>query len=324
MAGNVWVLAENAGGEISDVTFELLSHGRDMAESLNVSLEGILIGHNVGHLADRLGAAAKVLCLDDPVFEGQPADLISSSIAALIRDREPKCLLVPMTNASWDLLGLLPAAAETPFVGLCNKVVVTDGVLNAHSLLFGGKIEVVTKLGDVPTILGMQPGSRSKDGGIGEAMPEIEEIATTIDAPTPVRFIRLLEPEPGDIDITQHDVLVAVGRGIRSEDNLEVAEELAEILGGAVCSSRPVIDQGWLPLTRQVGKSGANVSPKLYLALGISGAPEHVEGMKSSDLIVAVNTDPDAPIFNVANYGIEEDLFDVAEALTEKVKEVKG
>jgi electron transfer flavoprotein alpha subunit len=126
------------------------------------------------------------------------------------------------------------------------------------------------------------------------------------------------------MDITKQDVLVAVGRGIQNQDNLSLAEDLAQALGGAVCASRPVIDQGWLPLTRQVGKSGMIVKPKSYLALGISGAPEHVEGMKGSELIIAINTDPHAPIFDVAHYGICGDLLEVIPILTEKLKSRKG
>ena len=122
------------------------------------------------------------------------------------------------------------------------------------------------------------------------------------------------------MDITQQEILVAVGRGIQQKENLEVAEELAQALGGALCASRPVIDQGWLPPTRQVGKSGMTVKPRCFLALGISGAPEHVEGMKDSDLIVAVNTDPKAPIFDVAHYGVVADILDLAPALTRVLK----
>ena len=135
-----------------------------------------------------------------------------------------------------------------------------------------------------------------------------------------VRLKRYIDPEAGDVDLTKQDVLVAVGRGIQSRDNIALAEELAKALGGAVAGSRPVIDQGWLPLSRQVGKSGLAVKPKLYVALGISGAPEHVEGMKDSALIVAVNSDARAPIFNVAHYGIVGDVLETLPALTEAIE----
>jgi len=131
----------------------------------------------------------------------------------------------------------------------------------------------------------------------------------------------MLEPPPGDVDITKARVLVAVGRGIQNAENLQLANELGEVLGGAVCASRPVVDQGWLPLTRQVGKSGMTVQPKLYLALGISGAPEHVEGMKRSEMILAVNTDPKAPIFDIAHYGVVADALDLAPLLVEEIRQ---
>jgi electron transfer flavoprotein alpha subunit len=134
------------------------------------------------------------------------------------------------------------------------------------------------------------------------------------------KFLRYIEPETGDIDITQEPLLVAVGRGLQNRDDMELVEELAEALGGAVCASRPIVDLGWLPTSRLVGKSGRTVKPKLYLALGISGAPEHVEAITESDLIMAVNTDPAAPIFDLAEYGTEVDMFDLIEAMTEQLQ----
>jgi electron transfer flavoprotein alpha subunit len=136
--------------------------------------------------------------------------------------------------------------------------------------------------------------------------------------------VRYIEPDVGDVDITRASVLVAVGRGVQTEDNIELAEELAEALGGAVCASRPVVDQGWLSTARLVGKSGKSVSPKVYFALGISGAPEHTESITSSDVIIAVNTDPAAPIFDIAQYGAEMDMLDLLEALNEQLQAVKG
>jgi electron transfer flavoprotein alpha subunit len=146
-----------------------------------------------------------------------------------------------------------------------------------------------------------------------------------LDLPAPyARLKRYIEPEADQVDITRQEALVAVGRGIESRDNVALAEELAEALGGAVCGSRPVIDQGWLPLSRQVGKSGVTVKPKLYIAAGISGAPEHVEGMRDSDLIIAINSDAQAPIFNVADIGIVGDVADMLPALAEAVRSRKG
>jgi electron transfer flavoprotein alpha subunit len=135
-----------------------------------------------------------------------------------------------------------------------------------------------------------------------------------------VKFRQWLAPPPGDVDITKVPILVAVGRGIQNAGNMTLAEALAEALGGTVCGSRPVIDQGWLPRTRQVGKSGMTVKPTLYLALGISGAPEHLEGMRKAELIIAINTDPQAPIFSAAHYGAVVDLLELLPPLTEEIK----
>jgi electron transfer flavoprotein alpha subunit len=133
-------------------------------------------------------------------------------------------------------------------------------------------------------------------------------------------FKQMIRPEAGGIDITKEEILVSVGRGIESQENIELVEELATAIGGTISASRPIIDSGWLPKVRQVGKSGVTVKPKLYLAIGISGAPEHLQGMKDAEFIVAVNSDPNAPIFGVAHYGVCGDLFDVVPALTECAK----
>lgn len=159
---------------------------------------------------------------------------------------------------------------------------------------------------------------------VGKQPPAVEAVSAPALDSLRISIKQYIEPDMSDVDISKEAVLVAIGRGIQNKDNIELANELAEALGGQVCASRPVVDQGWLPTTRLVGKSGKRVKPKVYLALGISGAPEHVEGMDESDIIVAVNTDPNAPIFNVAKYGTTMDLLDFAPILTERVRSAKG
>jgi electron transfer flavoprotein alpha subunit len=176
-----------------------------------------------------------------------------------------------------------------------------------------------------PVVIGLWPGARPPEAAhTGKPPAVVEDVSPALPAATCVKLKQYLEPETGDIDITQQPVLVSVGRGIQGKENVELAEELAELLGGAVAGSRPVIDQGWLSLSRQVGKSGATVKPKLYIAAGISGAPEHVEGMRGASLIVAINTDAQAPIFQFAHYGIVGDALDVIPALTEAVRAKRG
>ncbi len=315
MHENIWVLAEAWRGEISEITHQVLALGRELADELGVPLEAVLLGHGVEHLAAGLGAADVVLHLDHPALAEPTPQPRAEALAALARKRRPRALLAPLTNVSWDEVGLLPALLGAPFVNFCRDVRVADGYLEAHCLLYGGKM-VATVAVTEPTVLGILPGARPAEKGRLERAPEV----STFPLPTPepaVRFKRYLEPEAGDVDLTQQEILIAIGRGVEMEDDVELAEELAEALGGAVCGSRPVIDQGWLPLSRQIGKSGVIVKPRAYLAFGISGAPEHVEGMMDSELIIAVNTDPEAPIVHVAHYGIEGDAVEMLEALTE-------
>jgi len=180
-------------------------------------------------------------------------------------------------------------------------------------------MDVTTDLGGGPAIATVLAGSASAGAGRGAGSPEVVTLSAPPDAGR-IEFLGLERPEAADVDITAQDVLVAIGRGIGDQDGVEVAEELAEALDAAVAASRPIIDAGWLPKSRQVGKSGLKVKAKVYLALGISGAPEHLEGIKGVGTLVAVNTDENAPIFGVADYGLVADLFEVCEELTEALE----
>jgi len=324
MTGNVWVVADHWKGSISDTTYEVLALGRGLADSLGVRLEAVLFGHGVQELSASLGVADAVLYVDHPALADATGEQTSRALASLASTRSPATILVPITNVNWDLLGLLPARIGAPLINFCRNAAVTDGTLQVSCLLYGGKMEVAVATGPGPVVLAVLPGARSADEGRSDAAPAVEEVSVELADDSRVRLIDFEEPEAGDVDISQQDVLVSVGRGIGTEADLEVAEELADALGGAVCGSRPVIDQGWLPLVRQVGKSGVTVKPRLYVAAGISGAPEHIEGMRDAETIVAVNTDADAPIFSVAHYGIVDDAADVLEALAESVRKRKG
>ena len=218
---------------------------------------------------------------------------------------------------------MLSARADLPFINSGRALRVENGAVLVTSQLFGGKIFSDVKLSDGRGIVSVSPGAFPAEAGKSNQTPVVEKVEVPLEA-SQVTFKKFLEPETGDVDITKQNVLVAVGRGIQAPDNVGLAEELAQALGGAVCASRPVIDQGWLPLSRQVGKSGMTVKPRLYLALGISGAPEHWEGMQGSQCIIAVNTDPKAPIFDGAHFGVVGDALEFLPLLTEKVKARKG
>lgn len=183
---------------------------------------------------------------------------------------------------------------------------------------------VDSQLADKTTIITMIPGGYKPEQGQGGPPSETINFSPPDLENLKVKMVQFIEPATGDVDIAQEKILVAIGRGIQTEDNIELAEELAALLGGTVCASRPVIDQGWLPTSRLVGKSGKSVKPDLYLSLGISGATEHLEGIMGSKTIVAINSDPDAPIFDIAKYGIEVDLFDFIDPLLEQLGNVKN
>jgi electron transfer flavoprotein alpha subunit len=325
MAGDIWVLAEQWRGSLSDLTFELLVLGRELATGLGGRpLRAVLLGHQAQGLAQGLAAADGVLAVDDPALAEPNPEAYCRGLAALVEARRPEALLLPLSNVSADVLGLLAARAKLPLANFCRDVRVVEGRLEARCVLYGGKMEASVRLPEGPVVLGILPGARAGAAARLPGAPEVETATVAFPAGPRVRFAAYVEPAAGDVDITQQDALVAVGRGMQTQDNLELAEELAAALGGAVGASRPVIDQGWLPLSRQIGKSGATVKPKVYVAAGISGAPEHVEGMKNADLIIAINTDPQAPIFAVSHYGIVGDALDILPALTAAVRAKKG
>ena len=210
-----------------------------------------------------------------------------------------------------------------PLAAYAIDIAVDDSSPVITSQLYGGKVNIESRLEAEHGLVTASAGSFPADAGKQEGAPTVETVTYEGDTGG-VPFSKLIVPEGGDVDITKADILISVGRGIGDGDDIEVVQELAASLGGAVSASRPVVDAGWLPKSRQVGKSGQTVKPKLYLAVGISGAPEHLEGMRDADLIVAINQDAAAPIFSIAHYGVVGDLFDVIPELTELVKTRAG
>lgn len=323
MANPILVLAEQLRGELADITFEMLGAGRILAGNLGVPLYAVLLGSEAAPLAATLGAADKVFVADNPAFNLAPPNTIAAGLQALLDQTQAGLVLLGCTNISLGIGSILAAKAGLPFVNFCRAAKADGGTVICTSQLFGGKILSDVKLTDARGVVGLYPGAFPVDAGRSEQTPAVEPVSLPVETPQ-VTFKQYLEPETGDVDITKQNVLVGVGRGIQTQDNVQLAEDLAQALGGAVCASRPVIDQGWLPLSRQVGKSGMTVKPRVYLAFGISGAPEHWEGMQNAQYIVAVNTDPKAPIFDGAHYGVVGDALELLPALTDKVKARKG
>jgi len=317
MSNDVLVVTEHFDGRLADISYEMVGKAKELASAMGGQVVAVLLGSNMAIQAATF-ASDVTLYVDDPALSQFNPEAYGKVLEALIAEREPRLTIVGSTTMGMDLAAWLAAKTEAEFVAFVKDLAVSDGALVATSQLYSGKIMAEVEATKDRVITAVLAGAFPVEAGEGHTA--VEQIAS----PVPLsnlrtQFHQMFRPEGGDIDITAEEKLVAVGRGIGSEDDIELAEELAKALGAVVAASRPITDVGWLPKTRQVGKSGVTVKPKLYLMLGISGAPEHLEGMKDAEFIIAVNTDPNAPIFDVAHYGTTCDLFEVVEAMLEKL-----
>lgn len=315
--GDVFVVTEHLLGELTDTSLELIALARGVAGETGGQVVAGIVGSGVTDLASQLGGADRILVVDDPAFDNFSPDGHAQVFHSLAGDAS--VVLVPYTSMGMDVAPALSAAAGVPLVSFCTAVSAAGG-LSATCQLYAGKVEADVEVEGDRAIFAVLAGSAPADDGRTGGAGAVENVDIPVTG-LRTKCLGVTEPQGGDVDITAEDVLVVVGRGIESEDNIEEAIELAEALGGAVAASRPIIDQGWLPKTRQVGKSGLTVKPKVYLTLGVSGAPEHIEGMKDSGTIISVNTDPQAPIFGVAHYGWVGDLFDILPELIDGLEQ---
>lgn len=323
MGGDIYVLIEHLQVQVSEISYMMLAAGRVIASGTGGDLVAILLGHEAQSLAADL-AADRVLYMDDPALAEFTPDAYQLALAELIKAETPRAVLLGDTSMGAEVAGVLSARLELPLVSRCSTVHFEEGTPKFVSQICGGKIMAEGELPGPTALVTMVPGEFKAEQGKSDQPAEV----TSISAPSldglRVTLKQYIEPDVGDVDISTEPILIAVGRGIQQEANLELAEELARGMGGVVCASRPIVDQGWIPTSRLVGKSGKAVKPTIYIALGISGAPEHVEGMTGSEMIIAINTDPAAPIFDVAQYGVEVDALELLPVLTEKVQEVKS
>lgn len=319
--GEIFVLAEHRQGELRDITFEMLGKGQELAAALDAPLAAVLLGHGVEDFATKLTKHAnQVLVVEDEQLEHFNSAAYQQVLAHLIAERKPSLVLIGHSACGMDLAPSLATQLDLPLATDCTGLEFEDGQLLAVREMYGGKVSarIAFRQADVYMATVRQAAFPFEEGEPlgGEIIAVDSRLTEEIKSK---RFIEYVEAAVGEVDISQADVVVAVGRGIKEEDNMSLVERLAEALGGVLAGSRPVVDAGWLPPDRQVGQSGRTVKPKLYLAVGISGASQHVVGMRASSTIVAINKDPDAPIFKVAHYGIVDDLFKVVPALTEQL-----
>ena len=314
--GDILVITEHLKGEFQDITFEMLGKAKELAGVSGGQCIAITFG-NMNGKSGELGMA------DSVVSVGGSDDFNPESYAAAVQSvvsaKSPSLVMVGSTSMGMDIANSVATALDITTVSYCADMSSSDGGFSVTSSMYGGKMNVVTDVSGAAVAM-VLAGAFNADAGKSAGSPSVEDFAVETGAGK-VRFKQLIEPEAADVDITQSDILVAVGRGIGSKDDIELAEELADILDADLACSRPLVDAGWMSKAHQVGKSGMKVKPKIYIALGISGAPEHIEGMKSSSTIIAINSDKNAPIFDVAHYGMAEDLFDVVEELVEELED---
>lgn len=309
-----------------DITFEMLTKGRELAEKSGAELTAILLGEDVKDHAKSLSDYAKnVLLVEDNKLKNYNSESYQKVLSDLIKERKPWLTLMGHTSSGIDLAPRLAVMLNMPLATDCIDLKFDNKTLTVTRQMYGGKVNVEAVLrraeGYIATIRQATfpvKKETSMNGKIIQAPSSFSEELTR------KRFVEYVLPPPGGVDITTAEFLVGVGRGIKDASNIPQIEELAKTLGGTLACSRPIVDKGWLPNDRQVGSSGKTIKAKLYIALGISGAFQHVLGMKSSDLIIAVNKDSKAPIFGVADYGVVEDLFKIVPALKSKIQELKG
>ena len=321
----VVVVAEHMAAELSDVALETLACAHELAFSLGWHVTCLILVDDPKPFQALPLASDRTLIVTDPALGSFNPAAYTRVLLHLLKDLSPRLVLLGNTSVGMDLAGPLSIGLGAPVVSGCTRVRAEGERLLFTSKLCGGKLLAQSEVRDGLAIALLMPGSYNREIGMLDRVPRVDVQASPVTLETlPLRFLELVEPKMEDVDVTKVPILVAAGRGIQSRENIEAMESLAKALGGAVCATRPVVDQRWLPRTRQIGRSGMTVKPRLYLALGVSGAPEHVEGMKDSELIVAVNTDPDAPIFDVAHYGATVDLLELVPVLTERIKALRG
>ncbi len=326
MAG-ILVLAEHRLGQIRDITYEMLTKGREIAEKINTEQIAVILGRNIKEKAKTLCEyAEKVFVVEDEKLENFNSDAYQKVLMKLLREEKPILTMIGHTSYGVELAPRLAVALNIPLATDCIDFFFEGENLTVIRQMYGGKLNVKATLkkgnGYMVTVrqaafTAKKPSQPINGEIIEKESPLTEEI-------TSKRFIEYILPEAGGVDITAAEKIVGIGRGIKDQANLPMVEEFANLLGAALACTRPVVDKGWLPAERQVGSSGKIVKPKLYIALGISGAFQHIVGMKNSNLIIAVNKDPNAPIFRYSDYGIVDDLLKVVPALKKRIIESKG
>ncbi|MBI3931262.1 MAG: electron transfer flavoprotein subunit alpha [Chloroflexi bacterium] len=321
----IWVFAEQRGGELKSVDYELLTKGRELADTLNTELCAICFGHNVGEVEQLIAYGAdKVYLTESPDLANHQEDLYTREFVRLIQEHKPEIVLAGATSLGRALIPRVAAILKTGLTADCTGLDIDTEkrVLLQTRPTFGGNVMATIicqarrpQMATVrPRVFKKNTPDKTKRGQIIKVDFNKEGITSR------TRLLNFVEDLTERVKIEDADIIVSGGRGLSKAENFQLLRELASVMGAAVGASRAAVDEGWIPYSHQVGQTGKTVCPRLYIACGISGAVQHLAGMQTSDTIVAINNDPNAPIFEVATYGIVGDLFEVVSMMIEKLK----
>jgi electron transfer flavoprotein alpha subunit len=325
----VWVVAEHYDGALHSVSFELLGAGRKLADKLKVELAAVLIGHQLEEGANELigYGADRVYLAEHQALAAFNDESYANVLTELIKYKKPEILLAGATAMGRSFIPRVAVAVETGLTADCTGLDIgDDGLLYQTRPAFGGNVMATIlcprrrpQMATVRPMVMKKPDFDKERRGVVEAFTPSPKAAASR-----IKVLERVSQEQETARITEADVIITGGRGLQKAENFKIIEEVALLLNGAVGATRSVVDEGWVPYSHQVGQTGKTVSPKLYIACGVSGAIQHVVGMQGSEIIVAVNKDPSAPIFDIVNYGVVADLFEFLPALVKKIKEQRS
>jgi electron transfer flavoprotein alpha subunit len=327
MAETIFVVAEQREGKLNRASFETIAGAQSISKATGWPVEVVVVGNSLDAATAELAgrSVARVSALEAPALAAYTSDGYVYALKNFLSARQPQLVMMPHTYQVRDFAPRLALALDRTLISDCIGYKYESGKLFLTRQMFQGKFAAdVSFTGDAPWLATFQIGAFRGDlAETGTAPVEHVSAAVTEGAPR-VTPHEIFQEAKQAVDLSQAEIIVAVGRGIKEQKNVALAEELAAALGGELAASRPICDNGWLPLERQVGSSGQTVAPKLYVALGISGAIQHIVGMKGSLTIVAINKDAEAPIFEIADVGVVGNLFDIVPALTAEIKKAKA
>lgn len=329
MPDTILVVVEQREGKLNRVSWETITAGQAIAAATGWGLEAAVVGSGVSSIASEVAGkkVAKVYHIESAKLEPYTPDAFAAGLKQFLESKSPKLVLMPHTYQVRDFVPKLATAMGRTVISDCIGFKHEGGKLVFTRQMFQGKLAAdVSFTSDAPWFVTFQNGAfRGDKAEAGTATAAVETVNIEIaDAVIRNKPQEVFKEAKQAVDLTQAEIIVAVGRGIKEQKNIEIAKNLADALGGDLAASRPICDSGWLPMDRQIGSSGQTVAPKLYLALGISGAIQHIVGMKGSRAIIAVNKDSEAPIFEIADYAVVGNLFDIVPPLIEEVKKAKA